>query len=312
MALVTRLATTLIPLALLLCACAPMATQQPSEDQAVQTGSAEPEPAPDDGSSAKPEPDEAQVSRPAAAEPRDMPDAAEAIEKSQPPEDSTPEPAKQADDQERREDESESRRDAPMPEMELELTGRVTLIGGDAHPEEAVVYFVPQSVVDAARETEAAETAEIVTRDKKMSPTVLAVSRGTEVRFPNEDPILHNLFSVSPDNSFDLGIYGPDESPSVTFEHPGVVNVYCNVHHNMHAHVLVVDTPWRARPATDGRFQLTGLPAGSGELHVWHRQTRAWSRSIDLPPSGTMDITLEVTKPMLPPHPDKAGQPDNR
>ncbi|MDZ7791603.1 MAG: carboxypeptidase regulatory-like domain-containing protein [Xanthomonadales bacterium] len=206
----------------------------------------------------------------------------------------------------------ESAQEAPSTPQQHDLDGRIRLVGGDADVDEAIVYFIAQSTGSAAASASASGPTEIVTRDKQLSPTVLAVPRGTEVRFPNDDPILHNLFSVSSNNEFDLGVYGPGESPSVRFEHPGAVNIYCNVHHNMHAHVLVVDTPWHTRADADGRFSLSGLPAGDGELRVWHRQSEAWSRSIELPVDEPVEVSLEVTKPRLPPHRDKTGQPYNR
>lgn len=206
---------------------------------------------------------------------------------------------------------SRSEQPAPAVEQTYDLSGRIELVGGDAAIDEAVVYFIPESS-DASRSTSAVPEFEIVTRNKALSPTVMAVPRGALVSFPNEDPILHNLFSVSPDNGFDLGIYGPGEAPSVTFEETGVVNIYCNVHHDMHAHVLVIDSPWQTRPVSDGRFRIEGLPAGPGELHVWHRQTERWSRPLRLPADAPVRISMEVTKPRLPPHRDKAGQPYNR
>ncbi len=311
-----RLAAMLIPLALVLSACAPVATQQPQTDQAPETGNTEAEPTAKAEPGEEPEREATQPAQPTSPEPRDTADAAEESEPFEVSETPPPEPARQAeppgDSKAEAETAPEPERDTPAREREFDLTGRITMTGGDANADEAVVYFVPESADDTRGKTEPADTAEIITRDKSLSPTVLTVSRGTEVRFPNEDPILHNLFSVSSENGFDVGVYGPDESPSVTFTNPGVVNIYCNVHHDMHAHVLVVDTPWRAQAGADGRFQLTGLPAGPGELHVWHRQSERWSRSIELPASGAIDVKLEVTKPKLPPHRDKAGQPYNR
>jgi plastocyanin len=201
---------------------------------------------------------------------------------------------------------------SPAPAARAQISGRVVLTGGDADADEAIVYFVPDTPGRQGEAAEGAAGARIVTRDKSLEPTVLTVSPGTEVHFPNEDPILHNLFSVSAGNDFDLGVYGPGESPSVRFDETGVVNIYCNVHHDMHAHVLVVDTPWRTRADADGRFRLTDLPSGEGELHIWHRQSKPWSRRVRLPASDSFNVRMEVTKPRLPPHRDKGGEPYNR
>ena len=198
---------------------------------------------------------------------------------------------------------------APAAPSTAVIEGSIALSGGDAEVTDTVVYFVPEA---AEAPTPPENERAIVTRDKSLSPTVLTGPRGSAVRFPNEDPILHNLFSVSPGNDFDLGIYGPGEAPTVRFEQTGVVNIYCNVHHDMHAHVLVVDTPWSTRADASGRFRLEGLPLGPGQLHVWHRQSDAWSRAMRLSGDASVDVALDITKPGLPQHRDKTGQPYNR
>ena len=97
------------------------------------------------------------------------------------------------------------------------------------------------------------------TRRKQFLPRVLAIGAGESVRFPNEDPILHNVFSQSPDNAFDTGQYGRGEGKTTRFDKPGLVRVYCNVHHSMVGHILVLDTPHFTRPSSDGRFRLTDV-----------------------------------------------------
>lgn len=285
-------------LVLILAACAPIPPQGagPVADEAPAERS-EADPAqpdePETAIDAQQPPAESAPDETSTAEPQADPDGGEAAasEPAAQPAPSEPEPA--------------------APAADADLTGRVHLTGGDADPAEAVVYFVPGKQAAASADPAAANF-EIVTEDKALRPTVLAVPAGATLRFPNRDPILHNLFSVSPDNDFDLGVYGPGEAPAVTLDTPGVVNIYCNVHHDMHAHVLVVDSPWHDRPDAQGRFRLTGLPAGPGELHVWHRQSDRWSQSVQLPQDGSLAIELRVTRPSLPPHRDKTGQPYNR
>ncbi len=117
---------------------------------------------------------------------------------------------------------------------------------------QAVVYYEP--VVARSRSAPPAEPFVMATRQKEFVPRMLAVPRGSRVRFPNEDPILHNVFSVSPDNGFDLGLYRKGPGKERTFDKPGLVRVFCNVHHGMVAYLLVLDTPFYASP--DGRRQL--------------------------------------------------------
>lgn len=317
----------------MLCACAPLATRTTDE-----TG--EPPPATtEEGRSAQTEIEQPEPDSPVSADPADeerAPDEARSAGPGEPKRPEAPQPGDQpaakAEPEQQRETQTPAQMRTPDPappepevaptprpapespaiEREISISGRITLIGGDADAEDAIVYFIPADGTARPDPADTAHTREIVTRDKSLSPTVLAVSRGSRVHFPNQDPILHNLFSVSAENGFDLGVYGPGESPSVTFDEPGVVNIYCNVHHDMHAHVLVVDTPWRTRPDPAGRFRLTGLPGGPGELHVWHRQSERWSRSLELPAGGPVEVSLEVSRPRLPPHRDKAGQSYSR
>ena len=90
---------------------------------------------------------------------------------------------------------------------------------------------------------------------------MLPIPVGARVRFPNNDPILHNVFSTAKEASFDLGLYGRSDGENYRFSQPGVIRVYCNVHHAMVAHVLVMDTPFFTKPDAQGRFRLVGVPA---------------------------------------------------
>ena len=186
----------------------------------------------------------------------------------------------------------------------IDVTGRVVLSGRDADVAETVLYFQPD---DPTASPEAGRF-EIATRDKTFQPGVLAVPRGSTVSFPNEDPILHNVFSVSAGNAFDLGVYGPDAAPEATLTAPGPVNVYCNVHHDMHAHVLVLDTPWFVRANGSGAFTLADLPPGPGTLHAWHRQADPWSIRLERGVSDPVEVRLDIVRPQLPAHTDKTGQ----
>lgn len=149
----------------------------------------------------------------------------------------------------------------------------------------------------------------MATRGKTFEPEVLVVTKGTTVRFPNQDPILHNVFSVSPGNTFDLGFYRRGESKDWTFTAPGLVRVFCNVHYSMTAHILVLDTPFFTRPDATGAFALERLPAGKGTLHVWHERAQAWSQAVVVPRQEPFTIRLELGKKRVVPHLNKVGKP---
>jgi plastocyanin len=189
------------------------------------------------------------------------------------------------------------------------LSGTIVLREGDVPGADltgAMVWFVPEGGVKPAPGPVAVEVA---TRDRRFSPRTVAVPVGSTVRFPNSDPIKHNVFSVSPGNRFDLGLYGEGAGRTQRFDRPGLVRVYCNVHRTMSAFVLVLETPYYAPPDPEGRFALAGLPEGPGTLHVWHPRAEAWSLAVRVPAGAPVMVTLDATSPTVPPHLNKHGQP---
>lgn len=194
------------------------------------------------------------------------------------------------------------------------LDGRLTLREGkgrDAAAEMrgAVIYFTPDTPPEVAIPS---QPVEIVTVRKDFVPRVTAIPRGATVRFPNQDPILHNVFSVSGRNRFDLGLVRRGEAGEVTLQSPGVVRVFCNVHHDMVAYVVVLETPYFTTPDGDGRFRLDDLPDGPGTLTVWHERAEPWTQATTLPSSTSFEVQIALTKPRVPAHNDKRGKPYRR
>jgi plastocyanin len=109
-------------------------------------------------------------------------------------------------------------------------------------------------------------------RQDTFVPHVLAVAAGTTVDFPNSDPRLHNVFSTSPAEKFDLGMYEQGEVKSVTFDTPGVVEVRCNVHPKMRAFVVVHANPYVGVSDRAGSYTIAGVPPGKYQLRVWQEQ----------------------------------------
>lgn len=194
------------------------------------------------------------------------------------------------------------------------LEGQVTLMldGKPLRAEEAaeaVVYFRPSVPTAVAP---AKQPVEMITLRKQFSPRILPVTVGTEVRFPNQDPILHNAFSTSKDNGFDIGLYGQGEGKAQRFDHAGYVRVYCNVHHSMVGHILVLDTPFFVRPDAQGKFRLKDLPAGKGDLVVWLDRATPWHAELVAGKTEPLAITLELAQKKIPPHMNKFGKPYGR
>lgn len=195
-----------------------------------------------------------------------------------------------------------------------EIRGRVQLLakggrgparGSDVR--QAVVYYEPENAVAVQS---GGRPLDMMTKQKEFSPRVLVVPKGARVRFPNEDPILHNVFSVSSPNQFDLGLYRKGTGKEKKFDSPGVVRVFCNIHHDMVAYVLVLDTPYHVAPDAKGEFVLSGLPRGKGKLTVWHEQADPWTVEVELPRKtpGPVLAGLEIVRPLIPAHLNKTGQ----
>jgi plastocyanin len=110
---------------------------------------------------------------------------------------------------------------------------------------------------------------EMAQADKSFAPPLLIVPVGATVAFPNRDGYYHNVFSPTPDAKFDLGLYRGGIAKTVTLEKPGVVSVYCNIHSQMSANVLVVPNPYYARAGRDGRFEIQRVPRGTFHAVVW-------------------------------------------
>jgi plastocyanin len=201
-----------------------------------------------------------------------------------------------------------------VPAHAEEIRGRVQLLarggkgparGSDVR--QAVVYYEPAGP-PAARPAQ--EPFEMVTRRKELVPRLLVIPRGSRVRFPNQDPILHNVFSVSSPNDFDLGLYRRGPGKEKRFGEPGLVRVFCNVHHDMVAYILVLDTPYHVSPDPGGEFVLTGLPRGKGKLTVWHEQADPWTVDVELPQKthGPLMARVQIVRPLIPAHLNKLGQ----
>jgi plastocyanin len=175
--------------------------------------------------------------------------------------------------------------------------------------QDAIVYFRPK----ATPKIKPAAAAYVMgTRRKQFMPRVLPITLGSQVRFPNEDPILHNAFSTSKDNAFDVGLYGAGEGQIVTFNHVGYVRVYCNVHHSMIGHILVLDTPYFGRPDSSGNFHLDGVPAVPGDLVVWHERATPWVHELTPASHASERVQLDLSQRRVPAHMNKFGKPYGR
>lgn len=131
----------------------------------------------------------------------------------------------------------------------------------------------------------------VTTRTKTFLPHVVAVPAGSTVSFPNEDPIAHNLFSLTPGNTFDLGLYRRGPGKPHTFSAPGVVNIYCNVHPNMSAVVHVMSTPYYGFTDANGNYSFD-VPPGKYRVTAWNEQGGTVAADIDVGAAGIPNAPL--------------------
>jgi plastocyanin len=190
------------------------------------------------------------------------------------------------------------------------VSGRITMLDKGDRPAEDI----GQAVVWLATSRSSGSTpvrAEISTAEKQFSPHVMVIPAGSTISFSNHDPFNHNVFSLSEENPFDLGLYGRGETRSVRFTRPGIMRVYCNVHAQMSGLVVVRDNPYFIQPGGDGSFTLPAVPAGDYELHLWHERAPEVTRPLSVPAGGIRDLALELDARgyRFKPHLNKFGQP---
>ncbi len=134
----------------------------------------------------------------------------------------------------------------------------------------------------------------IIQKGKQFSPRVLPIVMGGVVEFPNEDPFNHNVFSPTPEYKFDLDYYGTGKSKNVRFQKTGAVRVYCNIHSNMVADVLVVPNPYFAKTGKDGKFKISNIPAGKYTFVAWQPSGASEKRGIAIVDGKTININFDV------------------
>ena len=188
------------------------------------------------------------------------------------------------------------------------VTGNVTLLdkGGRPAPDlsDTVVYI--EGVASGMKPTRAT----ITMKGKSFSPHVVVIGVGGTVEFPNEDPIFHNAFSVSGDNRFDMELYKRPKVGSFTFQHPGIVKVYCNIHPQMSAVVVVRDNPLFTKAAADGVFTIENVPAGKYAVKAWHERGGEAGTEVSVTDAGTAEahFTLDGSTYKAVPHKNKFGK----
>lgn len=132
---------------------------------------------------------------------------------------------------------------------------------------DAVVFLESREARQAVRPASGIEMAQV---NKQFAPRVLVVPVGTSVSFPNRDTVRHHVYSFSPAKTFELKLYTGTDANPVVFDRTGIAVLGCNIHDNMSAWVVVVETPYFAQSDSKGAVTLRDVPAGNYRLRVWH------------------------------------------
>ena len=139
--------------------------------------------------------------------------------------------------------------------------------------------------------------ATIEQRNRRFEPQLVIVPTGSTVEFPNLDLVFHNIFSLSATRQFDLGYYPKGQSRRVVFPRAGVAQIYCHVHSNMYAAVVVTSSRWVSKPASDGTFQWPEVPAGKYRLMAWQRFSGLYRRDVTVD-ANPLNITMMIPESM--------------
>ena len=210
----------------------------------------------------------------------------------------------------------ETKQEEPKAESSAEspqtgaISGTVTILGKDGEKQDAGHVLIALEPFDAGlippREP---KVFKMDMENKVYVPSERVVRVGDQVVFDNLDSFRHNVFSLSEENKFDLGTYGSGERPGVAFQKPGVVKVYCNIHPDMAAFVLVSRSDWSAVTDESGNFKVEGLPAGEYVLKAWSVRAEL-EKQVVVKAGGAMDVAVELDASKYQPakHTNKFGK----
>lgn len=146
------------------------------------------------------------------------------------------------------------------------VTAQLQDASGKSLPD-GVVFLESREAKQLAKPLAGVEMAQVA---RQFTPRVLVVPAGTAVSFPNRDTVRHHVYSFSPTKKFELKLYIGTATSPVVFDQPGIAVLGCNIHDNMSAWVVVVETPYFAQGDGKGTVTLRDVPAGNYRLRVWH------------------------------------------
>lgn len=185
--------------------------------------------------------------------------------------------------------------------------------GGRPQKADTVVWLSPLQP-DPYSFGETVRPARLVQKNKTFEPHLLVVRTGSVVEFPNEDPFFHNVFSLFEGKRFDLGLYEAGSTRSVRFDRSGISYIFCNIHAQMSAVVIAVDTPYYAISTRNGSITMSNVPPGKYILQLWREGSstkvlNGLRREVVITDGETSLGSLRITEDELPvAHKNKYGR----
>ena len=205
--------------------------------------------------------------------------------------------------------------------VQVEITKRgaaqQTASASSADQSNVVIWLSPldHAVEPLSNDKQGGAVPQVVQRNKTFEPHLLVVQAGTMVQFPNKDPYFHNVFSLFNGKRFDLGFYEAGSSKSVRFDRPGVSFLFCNIHEEMSAMIVAVDTPYFGYSDGSGHVLIPNVPDGHYEMHAWYERSAAedlksLDRAVTISGSArALDVVRVVENPNFTlAHKNKYGQ----
>jgi plastocyanin len=193
--------------------------------------------------------------------------------------------------------------------QEVTLTARVELQNADKAEKShesgnVLVWLVPASGVAKAA-FQPTQKPRLDQRNKSFEPHVLVVPVGSVVAFPNHDPFFHNVFSLFEGKRFDLGLYEAGSARDVHFNKPGISYIFCNIHPEMSAVVVALDTPYYGVSDSRGQVVIANVPSGKYTLRVWYESAlpetlKAMTREVTVSEASATLGVLRLAEANLP------------
>ena len=211
--------------------------------------------------------------------------------------------------------------------QEVTLSGRVRIVDSEkkvesGHAENVVVWLTPLGAAPTAAVVPK-QPLRLTQHHKSFEPHVLVVPVGAVVQFPNRDPFFHNVFSLFEGKRFDLGLYEAGSTRNVSFDRPGVSYIFCNIHAEMSAVVIALETPYFGISNREGEIVISQVPTGRYMMRTWYEtaltQTLdAMNREINVTASSSTLGVMQISAgPAATAHKNKYGMdyepptPDN-